>query len=397
MLRISDISHANTALFLEQAINTAEYYGFTPLNEALTHFKGTSPIGGKRIDSSKMSFVRREERPLVSMIHTCADRGIGSPYTPAFIWKEGQTMRQGSSQYATLELHVMGVPNAIAEALLLAVIDAIAQEAGIERRVVCLNSIGTAESSARYMRDLSTYLRKHLGDLPPALRAKVAKDPFGVLAQLAEKGDPLADRAPASMEYLNEDERRHFWDVLEYLEAARLYYELNPRILGSRDCWSHTLFDVCSIDAEQEKLIPFARGGRYDTLATQCVSPDAAATSITLMCEVQGRSQLKAQKRRSPINVYFAHLGSEAKRRSIPILEMLRHAEIPVHQSLAFDHIGEQMRLAQKLEVGYIIIMGHKEASEGTVIVRETTTNSQEAISVDALPGYLKRRRVVRA
>jgi histidyl-tRNA synthetase len=393
MLRINDIKFPNTALFMEEAINIAEYYGFKEVDEALSSHK-TTAVNAKRIDSRKISFARRDEKNLLEIVHTCADRGLGSGSKPLFLWKEGSIIRSGGSQYATLELHTIGVVAAIAEALLLSVTDAIATESGIERRVVCLNSIGTTESSARYTRDLTEYLRKNISDISPNMRFRVSKDPLGVLSLLVDKEDALAERAPVSMEYLNEDERRHFWDLLEYLEVANLYYELNPRILGSRDCWAHSLFDVCKIDSENENLVPFARGGRYDTLASTCLGVGATAVGITIMCELHGRSEVKRVKRKESNKIFFAHLGPEAKRKSIPVLELLRLSNIGVHQSLAYDHIGEQMRIAKRLKVPYILIMGHKEATEGTILVRDTLTNSQEPIVIDLLPGYLKRRRL---
>ena len=52
------------------------------------------------------------------------------------------------------------------------------------------------------------------------------------------------------------------------------------------------------------------------------------------------------------------------------------------------------MTAARTLAVPYILIMGHKEAMEGTILVREVATNSQEAIPLPELPNYLKRHRV---
>ena len=92
--------------------------------------------------------------------------------------------------------------------------------------------------------------------------------------------------------------------------------------------------------------------------------------------------------------IYFAHLGGEARRRALLVLENLRRAEIPVHQGLWHDRIGEQMTAARTLAVPYILIMGHKEAMEGTILVREVATNSQDAIPLPELPNYLKRRRI---
>ena len=57
--------------------------------------------------------------------------------------------------------------------------------------------------------------------------------------------------------------------------------------------------------------------------------------------------------------------------------------------------IGEQMAEARAFAVPYVLIMGHKEATEGTVLVREVATNSQDAIPLPELINYLKRHRVV--
>ena len=103
-----------------------------------------------------------------------------------------------------------------------------------------------------------------------------------------------------------------------------------------------------------------------------------------------------AEPRRGGVQpaIYFAHLGIEARRRALPVLENLRRADIPVHQGLWHERIGEQMAQARTLATPYILIMGHKEAMEGTILVREVATNSQDAIPLPELPGFLRRRRV---
>jgi len=197
------------------------------------------------------------------------------------------------------------------------------------------------------------------------------------------------------MEYLTEDERRRFWELLEYLEIFGLPYELNAHILGSRDCWAHSLFEISSLDPESGARIPLAFGGRYDPLASRVARTGESAAVVSIVCEVKGSARAKISKRSgsSPV-IYFAHLGTEARRRTLPVLEMLRKEEIPVHQSLWHEQIGEQMAHARRLATPYILIMGHKEAMEGTILVREVATNSQEAVPVPDIVSYLKRRRV---
>ena len=394
MIRLRDTGHENTAAFLGSAIRIAEYYGFVPLDEAL---KASAQPGmrkalaNQRADS-EIAFARKEERALAQIARRSAQCMRGpTPETGAHLfWRT--TQGQGSLPSTSLELHVVGARGAIAEALLLIVASTIAQEAGLPKQVLSINNIGSTESSNRYVRDVGTYLRKHIDTISPTLRPRAATDPLGTLVQLIERGHPAVARAPQAMEYLTEEERRRFWELLEYLEVSGLSYELSPSILGSRDCWAHSLYELSTFDEESNSSIPMAFGGRYDPLVNRFGGTLGAAT-ISITCEVKGKTHFKRETLGVP-SIYFAHLGLEARRASLKALEILRHAEIPVYQSLCFERIGEQMTQAQQLATPYILIMGYKEATEGTVMVREVATNSQESVPLPELPGYLKRRRV---
>ena len=392
MIRLKDTRHGNTADFLLSAINIAEYYGFSPLEE----MKMARDSDKKRAQSksdSDIAYARRDERALTSSAKRCAAclRAIPEELTSGGLLAWRAVPAPGNTAATTLELHVAGTSSAIAEAILLVVANAIAEDAGITDRSLAINNIGSHESSNRFVRDVSTYLRKHIETISPTLRPRAAVDPLGTLIQLIERGHPAAPRAPQAMEYLTEDERRKFWELLEYLEIFGLPYELTPTVLGSRDCWSHSLFEISTHDEETGGRITIASGGRYDPLVSRFGSNVSAAT-ISIHCELRGKNKIKQPARRQPA-MYFAHLGPEARRRALTVMEMLRHEEIPVHQSLLYDRIGEQMARAKQLAVPYILIMGYKEAMENTILVREVSTNSQEAVPVLELPQYLKRHR----
>jgi|SRR5665213_1215319 len=392
MIRLRDTKHENTASLLSSGIRIAEYYGFTPLDEALRAQSGKKLTPLVKNDT-EISYARREERPLAQIARRAASfarSGVIPESGAHLFWRTTQGNTAVPS--ISLELHVVGARGAIAEALLLIVASTIAQEAGLPERVLSINNIGSIESSNRYVRDVGMYLRKHIETISPTLRPRAATDPLGTLVQLIERGHPAVPRAPQAMEYLTEEERRRFWEILEYLEIAGLPYELSPSILGSRDCWAHALYELSTLDQETNSRIPIAFGGRYDPLATRFGAQNGAAT-IAISYEIKGKTRFKRQSPGMP-SIYFAHLGLEARRASLKALEILRHAEIPVYQSLCFERIGEQMLQAKSLAAPYILIMGYKEATEGTIMVREVATNSQESVALTELPGYLKRRRV---
>ena len=91
-------------------------------------------------------------------------------------------------------------------------------------------------------------------------------------------------------------------------------------------------------------------------------------------------------------------LATEADRTGEPLglgpPERLRGWEHIRLHSLTYERLGEQMAAARKLGVPYILIMGHKEAVENAILVREVATNSQESVQLEDLPSYLKRRRM---
>ncbi|MFA6898534.1 MAG: His/Gly/Thr/Pro-type tRNA ligase C-terminal domain-containing protein, partial [Candidatus Paceibacterota bacterium] len=89
--------------------------------------------------------------------------------------------------------------------------------------------------------------------------------------------------------------------------------------------------------------------------------------------------------------VFYIQLGFEAKRKSLGVIELLRHAKIPVYQSISRDRLGSQFAAAEKMGVPYIMIMGQKEAVENSVIVRNLANRSQETVPIADLPKYLRK------
>ncbi|MEK7068944.1 MAG: His/Gly/Thr/Pro-type tRNA ligase C-terminal domain-containing protein [Patescibacteria group bacterium] len=392
MLRLKDTKHQNTASFLESAIGIAEYYGFKPLEDAPRRDSATLKHIREQASRNEtpLSLTRKEERPLMVSGKRSALAARGQDES-LLLWRTVNDLNS-NIPHASLELHVVGTGASIAEALLIVVANSIVEEAGVGERVLSINDMGSGESSSRFVRDVANYLRKHIESISPTLRPRVAIDPLGTLIALIERGHPATPRAPQSMEYLTEDERRRFWELLEYMEVYGLPYELSPHVLGSRDFWAHTLYQISAVNPESGLRIPIAFGGRYDPLAARFAASPTSAAVISITCEMHGRPSTKPEATEIP-SLYFAHLGQEAKRKSLPVFEKLRTAGIRIRHGLCFDRMGEQMSAARDLATPYILIMGHKEAMEGTIIVRETATNSQEIVSIPDLTNYLKRKK----
>ncbi len=81
--------------------------------------------------------------------------------------------------------------------------------------------------------------------------------------------------------------------------------------------------------------------------------------------------------------IYLAQLGNLAKRKSLKLLEEFRRANILISESFGRDSLKAQLRMADRIGVAYTLILGQKEALEGTVIIRDMKNGRQETAKLE--------------
>jgi histidyl-tRNA synthetase len=69
---------------------------------------------------------------------------------------------------------------------------------------------------------------------------------------------------------------------------------------------------------------------------------------------------------------------------------VLRRAHIPVLQSFDSTKLSPQLTAARQAGVSHLLIMGAREALDGTVLVRTMDDSSQTTVELRELPRYLK-------
>lgn len=260
--------------------------------------------------------------------------------------------------------------------------------------MVEINSVGDKDSFSRFAKEFSAYYKKHLAELPADLRQMFKKDPLLLATSQDDRLAPWNDEAPKTVNYLSEESRTHFREVLEFLESLGLPYMINEALTGSRNCSTGTVFQIIGIEetAKKEKRSLLAIGERYNSIARKAFGKkEIPAIGAHILVDDKDSKKSDGIIIEEDIRFYFIHLGYEAKLKSLTILEMLRTAKIPVHQALAKDKITAQLQGAEKMGVPYILLVGQKEAIENSVTVRHVETRVQETVPMDALIEYLKK------
>jgi len=90
--------------------------------------------------------------------------------------------------------------------------------------------------------------------------------------------------------------------------------------------------------------------------------------------------------------VFLTQLGVLAKKKSLRLLEDFRRAKIKTTEAFGRDSLKAQLNKANRLGVKYVLILGQKEALEGTIIIKNMGSGKQEIVKLDKVVGTMKKR-----
>lgn len=382
------------APFLKAAHLTAQHFGFSPLEslERPSERWGEGPratrttVADRKLDGSGGL--------VTSGISTYFTRALHSG-KPALFYTTSVLPRSGE---LAVSLSVAGVGKSIAESLLIQVLRSLLSDLGYSRHTVRVNSLGDADSAARYTRELTNFFRKRLDELPPAARELMKGDALTTLAHLIAERHELAGRSPSPLEYLSDQSRKHFREIIEHLDMTETPYEIDPRLLADARCYADALFSIELLDEQGGTLAdaPLSvRGGRMDAFTRNILKVDAsAAGAVIVLKNRRAPARLPKPQAVCVPSLFMVQLGFGPKIRSLMLLSALKREGIAAYQALASDSLSEQLRQAETLGVGHALILGQKEYVENSVILRDMRSRSQECVPFDSLIPRL--RRVVR-
>lgn len=373
--------------FISHAADVASFYGFRSMKDIERRVpKAERPHNVHSFITTTQTCVismgQRPNEPLLAFYATPA---------PAYIPTTFTLLPKETGEFG---LHVMGSPESLGEVLLLKTLVAIVSEWGGAVRRIRINALGDRDSKARFERELSLYLRKHAPSLDEVCRNNLAKNPLLVYACQNEMCHQIIADAPRPVNFLSEKSRVHFREVLEHIERLGFPYELDDLLVGD-DREPRILF---AIDlAEEDQTVLATLGGRYDEYLRRISGKkDGAAVSASIFFRKKGvdRSHFTALPIQKTPRVFFIQLGVRAKLEGLCVLDMLRRAQVPVSQSFSATSLGPQLATAKELGVSHLLIMGQREALDGTIIVRSAGNNSQTTLDLGSLPRFLKTIRV---
>ncbi len=379
---MSSISTVRSEEVLRRAYNIGNYYGFIPFPTLTQAAKEHRPPRRPYPKELKLQELDPMARIVAAFLKQVRDAGITpSTLQPLFSWHTNITPGRPAPKQIIVQFHSIGSPRAIADTVLIKAAHAFATDILKNNLTLHLNSIGDKETRVRFARELSSYFRKHEDVIPPNCVECAKRDIFEATESLithAQTGD-----IPSSINHLSESSRKHFENVLEFLEETDTPYILAPKLISRAGVWTETCFELHD---GNERI---AWGSRYQDLTGHFLETSLPSATVIVRLNTNRGMVSNVHEPKKP-RIIFMHIGDEAKRACILLTEKLRKARIPLSQMIGVESLTEQMRLAETINPEYMLIMGRKEVFDGVAILRNHATHVETTIKLDNIVESLK-------
>ncbi len=284
----------------------------------------------------------------------------------------------------------------VADAELLSLIEKLFLGVGIQDARLKINSLGDAQCRPPYLQALRAYLKSKLSTLCEDCQTRYDKNPLRALDCKVD-GPKLQD-APTIDKFWCAPCRTHFDDVVRYLQAARVAFEVVPGLVRGLDYYSRTIFEVTtSVLGAQDAL---AAGGRYDQLVQELGGPDVPALGFAMGVEraIQAMQAAGGKDAGTPGRrdiIFVAAMGEKASQEAFVLLEQLRQDKTLAARDIRFDggffekKLSAQLTIADRIGAGHAVILGEDEVKQGKVTFKTFSTGTQKTIEKSLLISHL--------
>jgi histidyl-tRNA synthetase len=242
-----------------------------------------------------------------------------------------------------------------------------------------INSLGTPASRQQYRQILVDYFNDNRSLLDEDSLRRLDSNPLRILDSKNPAMQKLVAEAPVLTDHLDEESRQHFQGVLNYLDAAGIAYQVNPRLVRGLDYYGKTVFEWVTTSLGAQGTI--CAGGRFDGLVEQLGGKptDACGFAIGLERLVSLIEEKQGVAPQTP-HAYLVMVGEAAQAAGFRLAEQLRDS-LPALRLLVNCGGGSfksQFKRADRSGAGLALVIGEDEAETGMVSMKPLRFDAEQ-------------------
>jgi histidyl-tRNA synthetase len=291
-------------------------------------------------------------------------------------------------QFYQIDVEAFGITSPHIDVQMIFMLHTLFADLGVADTHAHVNSLGCPRCRPRHREALMDLLDKVSDQLCEDCQRRKARNPLRVLDCKAPRCRQAVADAPAIVDDLCDACREHFDTVTNTLEALKVPFILNKRLVRGLDYYTRTAFEIQTGALGAQSAV--AGGGRYDGLVKALGGPDTPAIGFAIgfdrLAEIVG--QLQPASPSGP-RLFLAALGSQAQAKAFEWLSILGASGLSVEMDYAHRSLKAQMKRADRLNAGHVLIVGESELQKGAAVLRDMSTKAQQAVPVDGLEQHI--------
>lgn len=303
-------------------------------------------------------------------------------FTSCYRYEKPQKGRQ--REFHQFGIEVYGAPSYFADAEVICVANSIFDRLGVMNLRLEINSIGCKECRPNYHKALKEYFNAKRDCLCETCLSRLDRNPMRILDCKNKECAEIAKAAPIVLDYICDDCRTHFDGVKSCLDAARLRYHINPRIVRGLDYYTRTVFEFISSDIGAQGTV--CGGGRYDGLIEELGGQHTPSLGFGMGIE-RLLLLLDSQNIEIPqppvCDLYVVGLGENAKLKAFNIIEGIRSSSLIAEGDIVGRALKPQMKYANKIKARFLIIIGDSELENNKAKLKNMETHEERDIPLD--------------
>ncbi|GJO26143.1 histidine--tRNA ligase [Mycobacterium marinum] len=301
---------------------------------------------------------------------------------PFFRYERPQAGRYRQLQQVGVE--AIGVDDPALDAEVIAIADAGFRSLGLDGFRLEITSLGDETCRPQYRELLQEFL---FGlDLDDDTRRRAALNPLRVLDDKRPEVRAMTAEAPVLLDHLSDVAKQHFDTVLAHLDALKVPYVINPRMVRGLDYYTKTTFEFVHDGLGAQSGI--GGGGRYDGLMKQLGGQDLSGIGFGLGVDrtmLALRAEGKSVGESARCDVFGVPLSEQAKLTLAVLAGQLRASGVRVDLAYGDRGLKGAMRAADRSGARVALVAGDRDIEAGTVGVKDLGTGEQVSVSTDSV------------
>ena len=295
-------------------------------------------------------------------------------------------------QFYQVGVESIGLEDPAIDAEIIALADNAFKSIGLKRYRLEITSLGDQASRAAHRSHLVQFLAGLA--LDDATRARAEINPLRIFDDKREEIKALMVGAPLLIDYLTPESKANFDQVRSYLDALKISYVINTRMVRGLDYYTGTTFEFVHEDLGAQSGI--GGGGRYDGLMHTLGGSDLSGIGfglgvdrVLLAAEAEGVLALSE----FVSDLYLIPLGESSKQAALLLAQELRGDGFQVEIAFGDRALKGAMKAADKSGSAYAIVLGDTEISSGVVELKRMSDGQVSSVKMSELKSALSERK----